>query len=97
MDLKSYNYREGKGNKQRRKALKKAIMDANFDIVYEELEKLKQNKKEKWRKDRIKWDLSFLKKRSERYATKKFSDKNSYTNNIPEQNSRDSRNLSASS
>lgn len=64
--LESFNYNPKKGADRRRKILKTAIQTHSFDSIYQEL---KQNLQEfdGYKKDRIEYDLRWLKKNSHKY------------------------------
>jgi len=66
--LKHYNYKPSKATDRRRQVLKKAIQESSFDTVLLALQDRKENL-EGYKKDRAEADLSWLKKRSNRYYT----------------------------
>lgn len=70
MDLEGYGYSPEKGTSRRRRRLKKAIQDSNFDLVFQELSKL-VDEFEGYKSLRAEQDLLFLKNRSDRYFTEK--------------------------
>lgn len=77
MKLDQYGYKPTRKAKARRRGLKQAIQDTNFDAVYDRLEERLENLEEngvkkEYRRDRLSWDLNWLKKRSNRYYTDKF-------------------------
>lgn len=72
MDLVERGYKPPKNGKRRRRVIKKAIQDSNFDHVFQELKHLKRSK-EGYKKQRVIQDLLFLKQRSDRYYTEKES------------------------
>ena len=72
MDLLERGYKPPKNGKRRRRIIKKAIQDSNFDHVFQELKHLK-TVKEGYKKQRVIQDLLFLKQRSDRYYTEKES------------------------
>ena len=70
VDLDSYLSCLSQPGKRRRRHLKKAIQDSNFDLVFEELKEL-QDEVEGYKSLRVEQDLLYLKKRSERYYTER--------------------------
>jgi len=73
MDLRSdYNYSltNNSGGCSRKRRLKKAIRDSNFDIVFQELEKLIEEL-DGYKSERARQDLSFLVKNQHKYYTDK--------------------------
>lgn len=94
MNLSRYNYKAGEKARIRRNNLQKAILDLNFDTVFEQLQEMKQETEKDWKRDRIDWDLSFLRERSDRYQTSMFS-KNQDRKNSTQEDTRNSRNFSA--
>lgn len=70
MDLSDYGYNPSLKGKRRRRRLKKAIQDSNFDLVFDELKDF-QSSVDGYRCERVRQDLLFLKNRKERYYTEK--------------------------
>lgn len=71
MDLRTeYEYCLSKKGKRRRRRLKKAIQDSNFDLVYEELQDLVEEL-DGYKSLRAEQDLSFLVDRKQRYYTER--------------------------
>jgi len=68
MVLDQYDYNPGKHKDRRRQVLKKAIRSTNYDTVFNSL-KRKVEKLEGYKLDRAEWDLSWLKKNSNKYYT----------------------------
>ena len=73
MDLQNiYGYSPSHKGKRRRRRLKTAIQDSNFDRVFEELRSL-QDELKGYKSERARQDLKFLKERKDRYFTEKKS------------------------
>lgn len=72
MDLKvDYNYCLSRQNgRQRKRILKQAIQDSNFDVVFEELKNLIEEL-EGYKSERARQDLSFLASNQHKYYTEK--------------------------
>jgi hypothetical protein len=73
MDLRrDYNYSltNNSGGCSRKRRLKKAIRDSNFDIVFQELEKLIEEL-DGYKSERARQDLSFLVKNQHKYYTER--------------------------
>jgi hypothetical protein len=68
MVLDQFNYNPGKNKDRRRQVLKKAIRSTNYDAVYNSLQR-KIESLEGYKVDRAEWDLSWLKKNSNKYYT----------------------------
>lgn len=67
-----YGYSPSVKGRRRRRRLKKAIQDMNFDAVFDQLKDLAESY-EGYKADRAVNDLKFLKSRKERYFTEKDS------------------------
>jgi len=68
--LDRYGYDPKNRGKPRRKKLKKAIQDSNFDLVFEALKELK-SEMDGYKAERIRHDMKFLRDRQDRYYTRK--------------------------